>query len=122
MVLPLFFFLVFCLVFCLFFCLVVGLVFGLFVSLVFGLVERALLRHVGARLVLWQGGLAPWRMVRFMNELSELGVMYRVGGGYRFRHRTLSRWIADEWFDERTIDLTRSANREQSTTNTGEAR
>ena len=107
--------------------LVGALVFGLGFGLVFGLVDGlsaglssglAVLHHLIARLTIKRAGLLPFGLVGFLNGLVDDGLMYRVGAGYRFRHRTLSRWLADEWYTENIVDLTDADTSRQPRTQT----
>lgn len=41
----------------------------------------------------------------FLDGLVDAKIMYRVGDGYRFRHRTLSKWIADDWEKTQVLEL-----------------
>ena len=86
--------------------LVGGLVYGLVGGLVYGLVDTVLARHLAARWFAFRAGLLPLRFGTFLDEMVKDGLMYRVGPGYRFRHRTLSQWIANEWHNDPVIDLT----------------
>ena len=81
--------------------LVWGLTFGLVigVSVATGVVvgKSAYLRHRVSLAVGWQAGLLPFRLLPFLEDVRESGLMYRAGPGFRFRHRTLTQWLADDW-------------------------
>jgi hypothetical protein len=49
----------------------------------------ACVQHVCLRFVLWQSGVAPWNLARFLNYCVERRLLQRVGGRYRFLHRDL---------------------------------
>ena len=49
----------------------------------------ACVQHVCLRFVLWQSGVAPWNLARFLNYCVERRLLQRVGGRYRFLHREL---------------------------------
>jgi hypothetical protein len=68
------------------------LVKGIFAALFFGFLVGgglACVQHVCLRFVLWQSGIAPWNLARFLNYCVERRLMQRVGGRYRFLHREL---------------------------------
>ena len=61
-------------------------------ALLFGLLwggGKACFQHVCLRFVLWQSGVAPWNLARFLNYCVERKLLQRVGGRYRFLHREL---------------------------------
>jgi hypothetical protein len=65
---------------------------GIFGALLFGFLAgggRACVQHVCLRFVLWQSGVAPWNLARFLNYCVERRLLQRVGGRYRFLHREL---------------------------------
>jgi DNA polymerase III delta prime subunit len=98
--------------------LVFGLIFGLFLGLggglVFGLVSGlggvlggllvgslkkggdAVVKHYTLRLLLWRQGAIPLQYVRFLNAASRLLLLQRTGGNYRFRHRMLLEYFAEQ--------------------------
>lgn len=49
----------------------------------------AILKHVILRLVLFIGGKIPFRLRKFMNDVSNTGLMYKYGGQWRFRHQDI---------------------------------
>lgn len=68
------------------------LVSGVFGGLLFGFLVGgglACFQHVCLRFVLWQSGIAPWNLARFLNYCVERKLLQRVGGRYRFLHREL---------------------------------
>jgi len=65
---------------------------GIFGALLFGFLHgggQACVQHVCLRIVLWQSGIAPWNLARFLNYCVERKLLQRVGGRYRFLHREL---------------------------------
>jgi|688.fasta_scaffold84815_3 hypothetical protein len=50
---------------------------------------RECIKHLSLRLVLWQSGIMPWNVARFLSYCVERGLLFRVGGRYRFLHREL---------------------------------
>jgi eukaryotic-like serine/threonine-protein kinase len=68
------------------------LFFGLAGGLVFG--GLACLRHMAVRVLLTAHGVAPLRLVRFLDEATERLLLRRTGGGYIFIHRLLLEHLA----------------------------
>jgi hypothetical protein len=64
-----------------------GVFLGLLVALLYGYFE--IIQHYTLRLLLWQRGYAPRRLVRFLDHASDLIFLQKVGGGYIFIHRLL---------------------------------
>jgi len=65
---------------------------GIFGALLFSFLiggGLACVQHVCLRFVLWQGGVVPWNLARFLNYCVERRLLQRVGGRYRFLHREL---------------------------------
>lgn len=52
------------------------------------------LRHLSLRLVIWWADQFPFRMVTFLNQVSHLALVRRVGTGYIFMHRLLAEYCA----------------------------
>ena len=52
-------------------------------------------QHWGLRIVLAGGGVLPWRLVPWLEEMVAAGVLRRVGGGYIFLHRSLLEFFAE---------------------------
>jgi hypothetical protein len=72
--------------------LVAGIVAGMVVGLGFGLlsdVGRAVISHYVLRWYIHRAGHLPLKLVPFLDAMSELLLLRRVGGGYIFIHRTL---------------------------------
>jgi hypothetical protein len=65
-----------------------GLVISLFCGILYG-GGLACVQHLCLRFVLWQSGVAPWNLARFLNYCVERKLLQRVGGRYRFLHREL---------------------------------
>jgi hypothetical protein len=56
----------------------------------------ACLQHLCLRIMLWQSGVAPWNLARFLNYCVERKLLQRVGGRYRFLHRELLDYFASQ--------------------------
>lgn len=69
--------------------LLAGTAFGIHFGLGAGL------GHAGTRVTTAYRELLPFRLVPVLDQASARGVMYPVGPGYRFRHRTLADHLAD---------------------------
>ena len=55
----------------------------------------ACIQHFTLRFVLWAGGAAPWRFIRFLHFATERRVLQQVGGRYRFIHVSLRDHLAE---------------------------
>jgi hypothetical protein len=55
------------------------------------------LRHMSLRYVLWRAGYIPAWLADLLEQAVALGLLSRVGGGYRFIHPTLQDWYAVRW-------------------------
>ena len=55
-----------------------------------------LIRHYVLRGLMRALDVGPWRYVEFLDEVSRLAFMYRVGGGYSFIHRLLLEHLASD--------------------------
>ncbi|HYR10004.1 MAG TPA: NACHT domain-containing protein [Longimicrobium sp.] len=73
--------------------LVPGLPIALFAMARFGAVD--VLKHHTLRLALWMGGYTPRAYMAFLDAAVDAGLLYRVGGGYRFLHHRLQAHLAD---------------------------
>ncbi|MBD2036871.1 hypothetical protein H6F76_17825 [Leptolyngbya sp. FACHB-321] len=69
-----------------------GLFVGLFVGL--GLGGEACIQHSVLRLVLYQNKVIPWNYARFLDYCTERLFLQRVGGRYRFIHKSLQEHFA----------------------------
>lgn len=47
-----------------------------------------------ARIVLAASGTFPWRVIRFLEDSYDYGVLRRVGGVYQFRHAGLQDYLS----------------------------
>jgi DNA polymerase III delta prime subunit len=54
----------------------------------------ACIRHLWLRIWLTRAGVLPWNCARFLNRATELRLMQRVGGRYRFIHRSFQEYLA----------------------------
>jgi len=48
------------------------------------------------RLLLWRHGLAPLRLLRWLEYAVRLRLLYRAGGGYVFIHKTVQDALAQQ--------------------------
>jgi hypothetical protein len=65
---------------------------GMFGALLFGFSVGGgvpCIQHLCLRFVLWQSGIAPWNLARFLQYCTERKLLQQVGGRYRFLHREL---------------------------------
>jgi hypothetical protein len=73
----------------------VGVRFGVLMFMAILMAGMAgIVSHVVARTVLAFKNYLPWGVDRFLRAMSTSGLMYPVGAGYRFRHRTLMAYFA----------------------------
>lgn len=56
------------------------------------------LRYLMVRCLLTGSGVLPWNCARFLNRATELRLMQRIGGRYRFIHRTFQEHLASGAF------------------------
>lgn len=52
-------------------------------------------QHWALRFVLWRNGDLPFHLIPWLSEMTERGLLRRVGGGYIFIHRSLLEYFAD---------------------------
>jgi hypothetical protein len=82
--------------------LVFGLVYGLLLGLVFGLVYGLLFglgpafQHLMIRFWLARANCLPRQSIAFLNDTCERALLKRVGGTYRFIHRLVLDYFADQ--------------------------
>lgn len=55
-------------------------------------------RFLSARAWLALRGRLPWRLLAFVEDARERGVLRQVNGYYEFRHRLLQRHLAEDEF------------------------
>ena len=55
------------------------------------------IQHLAIRFLVWKRGYFPFRIVPFLNLMATLGLIQRVGGGYRFRHDFIKQYFASLW-------------------------
>lgn len=75
---------------------VLGPVFGLLFGVLFGLLfgGGAALQHGFLRALLWWNDYTPWNYAAFLDVCAKRILLQKVGGGYRFIHRTLLEYFA----------------------------
>ncbi|MBD1857732.1 MULTISPECIES: NACHT domain-containing protein [Leptolyngbya] len=66
---------------------------SIFISFLFG-GGVVCLQHFCLRLVLWQNGIAPWNISKFLNYCTERRLLQNLSGRYRFLHRELLDYFA----------------------------
>ncbi len=76
--------------------LVSGLLVGLVVGLLFGILKAAWGEFVITRCWLALRGHLPWRLIGFLADAHQRGVLREVGAVYQFRHVQLQRRLADD--------------------------
>ncbi len=72
----------------------VGVAGGLTVGLVFGCLQAVWGRYIIAHTYLAARGRLPWRLMAFLAEAHERGVLRQVGAQYQFRHAELQGHLA----------------------------
>jgi hypothetical protein len=75
--------------------LAVGFLLGSTASFVIDKLSMAWWSYSMARLLLASGGTLPWRLVKFLEDSYEYGVLRRAGGVYQFRHAGLQDYLAE---------------------------
>jgi hypothetical protein len=55
---------------------------------------EAFLKHCAVRISLVRARCAPWNYPAFLDYAAELLLLYKIGGGYRFRHELLQEYFA----------------------------
>ncbi len=82
--------------------LMVGLIFGLMVGLMVGLLYGGgfLIQHYLRLFLLNRHNLLPFRLIPFLNQATDLLFLQRLGGSYRFIHRSVQEHFAAQWMEE----------------------
>jgi hypothetical protein len=62
---------------------------GLFFSLSSLFSLQSVLQHGALRVILWRSGVSPWNYADFLDYASELRLVQKLGGRYRFFHDLL---------------------------------
>ena len=57
----------------------------------------SILQHWLLRYQLYQKGLLPWRLVDFLNKMTEQRILESDGAAWRFRHRIIQEYFSDLW-------------------------
>jgi len=55
----------------------------------------AVIKHAVLRLILWLRGYIPFRLVKFLDQSTNLVFLRKAGGSYIFVHRMLLEYFAD---------------------------
>jgi GTPase SAR1 family protein len=66
----------------------------LILEVVFYVGGAAVIQHYTVRALLAQCGVAPLKYAAFLDYAAELLLVYKIGGGYRFRHELLQEYFA----------------------------
>jgi hypothetical protein len=77
--------------------LIYGLTIGLYLGLVVGTLQSgalAILQHYLLRMSLASRALAPFRLVTWLDQASNCGLLMRIGGAYCFQHSILQQHFA----------------------------
>jgi transcriptional regulator with XRE-family HTH domain len=53
------------------------------------------IQHLFLRSILWYKNYAPWNFISFLNYSVKCSLMYKVGGGYKFRHGLFMDFFAE---------------------------
>ncbi len=67
--------------------------FGLFLALLNG--GHFCIQHLVLRIILWYKNYTPWNFISFLNFSVKCSVMYKIGGGYKFRHGLFMDYFAE---------------------------
>lgn len=76
---------------------IILILFGVFVGILLGLNMggKACIQHFILRLILYCNGSIPWDYSRFLDYCTERLLLQRVGGRYRFIHKSLQEYFAN---------------------------
>ena len=79
--------------------LLIGLIFGLFIGPTVGLRYGGifLIQHYLRLTLLNKHNLLPFNLLPFLNQATELIFLQRIGGSYRFIHRSVQEYFAEQW-------------------------
>jgi hypothetical protein len=61
---------------------------------------RTVLQHYLLRLLLWRSGRFPYNITPFLDWADQRALVQRVGGGWRFVHRTLQERFAERYYEK----------------------
>ena len=75
-----------------------GLAFGWILGFIVALGRGAFfcIQHLVLRIIIWRCGFAPLKYVHFLDHATERILLRKVGGGYRFVHRSLQEYFAQQ--------------------------
>lgn len=110
---------------CLLFCIVYpakGFVFGLGIGALLGFFAgalfyggRACAQHYVLRILLWRSKRFPYRITPFLDSCTERILLQRVGGGWRFIHRSLQEHFAERYYEKHPEERPKTAVGEAGT-------
>jgi hypothetical protein len=59
----------------------------------------SILQHWHLRYLLHKKGLLPKKLVSFLNDMVKCNILETTGASWRFRHRILQDYFADQWVE-----------------------
>ncbi len=65
----------------------------------------SILLHIVLRVQLYQQGVLPLKLVRFLNSMSSLHIMESDGATWRFRHRIIQDYFAEQWDEKYSKEM-----------------
>jgi len=63
------------------------------------LIYFSILQHWHLRHLLHKKGLLPQKLVSFLNDMVKCNILETTGASWRFRHRILQDYFADQWVE-----------------------
>ena len=90
------------------FTLVYSIMFGVRAWLAYGGI--AVIEHYVLRYYLWRAGFFPWDQIQFLDTVSDLLLLRKIGGGYMFTHRLLQDYFVQREMhsSRRETDITQN--------------
>jgi hypothetical protein len=71
-------------------------------AIIFG--GRTVFQHYLLRILLWRSGRFPRNITAFLDWTAQRALVQRVGGGWRFVHRTLQERFAERYNEKRSTE------------------
>lgn len=59
----------------------------------------SIIQHWHLRYTLWRKSLLPFKLVHFLNDMVKCNILETTGASWRFRHRILQDYFADQWVE-----------------------
>ncbi len=72
----------------------------------------SILQHVHLRYLLYRRGVLPFQLVKFLNEATQNNLLESDGGSWRFRHKILQDYFAEQWKAKYATQSTKSSLKE----------